>query len=216
MRDFPFFTTQYGIASLQLKEIPYRSAAYIRIREAQPEDLGALLAECRAFCAMAGAEHIYAAGHESLEGRPLHVSVYEMRGEARVDPSEIASLFPVTEKTVGRWREVYNQAMTGVSNAATLEFRDQEEILHTPGAYFVHSQGELLGIGWMEDTKLLALAAAQKGAGRTVLNTLLSTVEGADVTLEVASDNEKAIQLYESFGFVKTRELARWYELDPL
>lgn len=216
MRDFPFFTTEYGIAGLQLKEIPYRGAAYIRVREAQSENLGALLAECKAFCRMAGAEHIYAAGHEGLEGRPLHVRIYEMRGPARVDREDLASLFPVTEKTVGRWRELYNRAMAGVSNAATLEFRDEGEILQAPGAYFVHNQGTLLGIGWLEDTKLLAIAAAQKGAGKTVLNTLLSTVEGANVTLEVASDNERAVRLYESFGFVRTKELARWFELDSL
>lgn len=214
MRDFPFFTTEYGVAGLQLKEIPYRSAAYIRVREAAREDLNALLAECKAFCRMAGAEHIYAAGHEGLEGRPLHVSIYEMRGEARVDPEDLASLFPVTERTVGQWRALYNRAMAEVSNAATLEFRDEAEILNGVGAYFVHRQGKLLGIGWLEDTKLLAIAAAEKGAGRTVLNTLLSTVEGADVTLEVASDNEKAIRLYESFGFLKTKELAKWFSVE--
>ena len=37
MRDFPFFTTEYGVSSLVLKEIPYRSEAYIRILDAQPE-----------------------------------------------------------------------------------------------------------------------------------------------------------------------------------
>ena len=36
MRDFPFFTTEYGVSSLSLKEVPYRQEAYIRIREVQP------------------------------------------------------------------------------------------------------------------------------------------------------------------------------------
>lgn len=212
MRDFPFFTTEYGVASLQLKEIPYRGQAYIRIRDVAEENLRPLLAECVSFCRMAGAEHIYAAGHEGLESWPYHVSVLEMRGEARVDPEKMASLFPVTEKTVTAWREIYNRAMKDVSNAATLECRDEPEIVDALGTYFIHEDGNLLGIGWMEDTKLLAIAA-ERGRGETVLNTLLSLVEGATVTLEVASDNQRAIRLYEKMGFVKTRELTRWYEV---
>ena len=32
MKDFPMFTTEYGIASLVLKEIPYKKEAYIMLR----------------------------------------------------------------------------------------------------------------------------------------------------------------------------------------
>ena len=35
MKDFPIFTTDYGVSSLVLKEIPYKKVAYIRIRDAQ-------------------------------------------------------------------------------------------------------------------------------------------------------------------------------------
>ena len=45
MRDFPVFTTEYGVASLIFKEIPYRQEAYIRIRDVQPGKLPELLAE---------------------------------------------------------------------------------------------------------------------------------------------------------------------------
>ena len=33
MRDFPIFTTEFGVSSLILKEIPYRGEAYMRIRD---------------------------------------------------------------------------------------------------------------------------------------------------------------------------------------
>lgn len=214
MRDFPIFTTEYGVASLILKEIPYRGIAYIRIRDVQPEDLRALLAECISFCRMAGAEHIYAAGHPGLEGYPHYGSVLEMRGEARVNPEKLASLFPVTEATAAKWREIYNRAMAAVPNAATLECRDEEELIQAVGSYFIHRDGNLLGIGWLEDTKLLALAATERGAGETVMNTLMSLVEGSAMTLEVASNNEKAIRLYERLGFVKTGELTRWFKVN--
>ena len=34
MRDMPFFETEYGVASLVLKEIPYQEVAYITILDA--------------------------------------------------------------------------------------------------------------------------------------------------------------------------------------
>ena len=211
MRDFPFFATEYGVSSLTLKEVPYRGEAYIRIREVQPGFFGEHLAECGSFCRMTGARRVYATGHESLEKYPLHTSVLEMRGTARADREKLACLFPVTEATAARWRVIYNEKMAAVDNAGTLEAREEARLAECAGAYFVHWDGELLGIGWLEDCKLLALAAVKKGAGETVLNTLLSLAEGECVTLEVASTNRRAIALYERMGFVITAELSRWY-----
>lgn len=213
MRDFPFFTTDFGIASLVLKQIPYRQEAYITLLEVQPDGLDDHLRECVAFCRMAGAERIYAKGHPELERYPLHTAVLEMRGTAWVDKEKLENLFPVTEATVSRWRQIYNERMKTVDNAGTLEARDEKEILESGGAYFVHHEGELLGIGWLEDTKLLAVAAVKPGAGERVMHTLMSLVEGADMTLEVASTNEKAIRLYEKLGFLKTKEISKWYRV---
>jgi len=216
MRDFPMFTTQYGVVSLLLKEIPYKQTAYIRIREVQEDFFREDLAECVAFCWMCGAEAVYAAGHEKLEEYPLYTAVVRMRGTARVETEKVKCLFPVTEKTVSRWRSIYNEAMVEVDNTATLESRDEEQILTSGGVYFVHEEGRLLGIGWLEEEKLLAVAAVEKGAGETVMHTLLSLREGLPVELEVASTNEKAIRLYEKLGFVKTGEVARWHDVSAL
>ena len=213
MRDFPIFTTEYGVVSLLLKEIPYKKTAYIRIREVQEEFFREDLAECVAFCRMCGAEVVYAAGHEKLEGYPLYTAVVQMRTVVRIEEEKVKCLFPVTEKTVGKWRSIYNEKMAAVDNAATLESREEKKILESGGAYFVHDKGKLLGIGWLEDEKLLAVAAVEKGAGEAVLHTLLSTREGLPVTLEVASTNERAIRLYEKMGFIKTREIDRWYDV---
>ena len=211
MRDMPVFTTEYGVASLVLKEIPYKETAYILIRDSlEPEKL---IEECASFCRAVGAEHIFATGHETLEKYPLHTSVLEMRGTAWVDAEKLQSLFPVTEQTVGRWRQIYNERMKTVDNSGTLESRDEKKILESDGAYFVHSCGELLGIGWLEEETLLAVASVRPGAGETVMHSLMSLVEGASVTLEVASTNERAIRLYEKLGFLKTREISRWYRI---
>lgn len=211
MRDMPVFTTEYGVASLVLKEIPYKETAYILIRDSlEPEKL---IEECASFCRAVGAEHIFATGHETLEKYPLHTSVLEMRGTAWVDAEKLQSLFPVTEQTVGRWRQIYNERMKTVDNSGTLESRDEKKILESGGAYFIHSCGELLGIGWLEEETLLAVASVRPGAGETVMHSLMSLVEGASVTLEVASTNERAIRLYEKLGFLKTREISRWHRV---
>lgn len=213
MKDFPVFTTETGVSSLILKEVPYRRTAYIHIQDVQPDGLDAHLAECVSFCRMVGAEYIYATGSPLLETFPVYTQVLEMRGTAWVDRQQLCNLFPVTEQTVSRWRQLYNEAMRSVDNAETLESREEERILSSGGAYFIHDNGELLGIGWLEDTKLLAVASFVRGAGERVMHTLMSLVEGADMTIEVASTNAKAIRLYEKLLFFRCREIACWYDV---
>lgn len=210
MRDIPMFPTDHGVASLALGQIPYRREAYITVQTALPGEAAALVAECAAFCRMAGAEKIYARG-EGLEGFPVHTALWTMRGTAWVDREKLESLFPVTSATAPRWREVYNRRMAGVDLAALLEERDEARLL--TGAYFVHHQGTLLGIGWLEDTRLLAMASAKPGAGERVMHSLMSLVEGADMTLEVASTNTRATELYRRLGFLPTEEKERWHEV---
>lgn len=213
MRDFPIFPTQYGLVSLILREIPYRAVAYIRIQSCEEEHFGPLMQECVSFCRGAGAERVLATGHRMLQAYPEICQILKMRGQARVDREKLEALFPVTEATISHWREIYNQRMKNVDNAGTLEQRDEAELLKSYGAYFVHRNGMLLGIGWLDDTKLLALASVQNGAGERVLNTLLSLVEGEQVELDVVSTNRQAIALYERMGFVTTGIVSQWYEV---
>ena len=211
MKDFPVFPTSHGAASLTLKEIPYRREAYIKIQSTQEPEL--LLEECIGFCTACGAERIYASGHDFLEQFPLHTSVYQMKGCLFLSEEEIPSMFPVTEATVSKWREIYNDKMQRVDNASTLEARDESEILRSGGAYFVHRSGELLGIGWLVEDKLAAVAAVKPGAGEMVCKAMQSLIPQQTITLEVATTNQKAIRLYERQGFLKTEELSRWYRV---
>lgn len=211
MKDFPVFPTSHGAASLTLKEIPYRREAYIKIQSTQEPEL--LLEECIGFCTACGAERIYASGHDFLEQFPLHTSVYQMKGCLFLSEEEIPSMFPVTVATVSKWREIYNDKMQRVDNASTLEARDESEILRSGGAYFVHHAGELLGIGWLVEDKLAAMAAVKPGAGKMVCKAMQSLIPQQTITLEVASTNQKAIRLYERLGFLKTEELSRWYRV---
>lgn len=213
MRDFPFFTTEYGVAGLVLREVPYRGEAYIRILEAAPEHVQAHVCQCRDFCRAVGAQHIYLQEYPGLPSLPLHTQVVQMGGVAWVDRQKLCALFPVTQATVGRWRTYHNQRMAGVDNAGTLEAREEGRIADSGGAYFVHRDGRLLGIGWLEDTKLLTMAA-EPGQGEQVMHSLMSLVEGARMTLEVADTNKKAVALYQRLGFTAVRPLSRWYRLD--
>lgn len=211
MRDIPVFTTEYGVASLALREIPYRQEAYIWIQSScQPDEL---LAECIGFCRACGAEKIFAGNHEFLQKFPLYTTVNKMRGIARVDESNAEHLWPVTEQTVSRWREFMNQCLKDVDNASTLLRQDEKNILERGGAYFVHRDGELLGAGWLKSGKLLLIASAIPGMGERVMHTLMSLQPDEPLELEVASTNHRAIRLYERQGFIKTEELRRWYKV---
>ena len=213
MKDIPVFTTEYGVASLLFKEIPYRGIAYVRIRDVQPGCVPRLMEECAGFCRCAGADRVYATGHEDLADYPLHCAVERMTLALPEPCLPEASLWPVTEETIEQWREIYNRGMAAVDNAATMTKQDEQEICRSGGAYFVHDNGELLGIGWMEESHLLAIAAAQPGQGSRVAKTLFSLTDGEHITLEVASTNSRAIALYRKLGFIKTGETDRWYRI---
>ena len=209
MKDIPFFASEYGVASLVFKEIPYRQEAYIVIRSTdQPQEL---VAECVSFCRMVGAERIFVRGHEFVEQYPLHSIIYEMRASIAIEDSKVESLWPVTGETVSQWRQIFNERLRNVDHADTLEKKDEKQILERGGAYFVHRDGNLLGAGWLDEDELLLIASCQTGAGERVLHTLLSVSCPEQIRLQVVSTNEKALRFYERMGFVKTNEVRRWY-----
>jgi len=205
------FTTEYGVASLILKEVPYRQEAYIILQSTeQPEEL---LKECVSFCRVVGAERVYARGHELVEKYPLHCAIYEMRGQIRVDESKVDHLWPVTKENIGKWRELLNARMRAIDNSGTLEKSGEQEILDLGGAYFVHRDGELLGAGWIVGDELMLITAFREGMGERVLHSLLSAVPVEEIRLQVVSTNERAIRFYEKMGLIKTAELRRWYRV---
>lgn len=211
MKDFPMFVTEYGAASLILREIPYRGIAYISIRDSrEPEKL---VEECAFFCRMSGAERIYAAGDPWLTNFTFHAAVWQMQGTLLPRQELVSAVWPVTAENAAHFRELYNKRMQGVDNAGTLEQKDEGRLAGESGACFVHSGDTLLGLGIVKEDRLEAIASLKPGAGERVLHTLASIDPGQTLTLEVASTNLRAIRLYERCGFVKTRELSRWYEI---
>lgn len=211
MKDIPMFTSEYGVASLFLREIPYRSRAHIKIQSSlEPEKL---LEECVSFCRMCGAEWIDAAGHAYLEKYPLITALVSMQCSRDQLGEGNACLFPMTEQTMQRWLDICNKRMANVPNAAYLDAKDGRELLEKGSAYFVHRDGELLGIGVASGDFIDTVVAVQKGAGETVVRALNGVLTGDTVRLMVADANTRAVRLYERLGFVKVKELSRWYRV---
>lgn len=209
MKDIPVFTTEFGVASLILREVPYQKCAYIRLQASQePEKL---LEECIGFCRMVGAEQIFVKEAEGLCGYPLYTAIWRMRCATDFLGDTDAALFPVQEHTADKFQKLYNEKVSHIPNAAWMDNADKQEMLKTGEGYFVHRDGQLLGIGRVLGGEIRFLASVQPGAGADVVKALVHAITEDSVTVEVASANEKAVKLYERLGFLKTEELSRWY-----
>jgi hypothetical protein len=211
MRDIPVFCSAFGAASLILKKIPYTKEAYIHIRDTQtPDDL---LQECVDFCKAAGAEKIYATGHESLLKYPRYTTLLHMQCAADFLEETDAALFPVQENTAEQWRGIYNEKMLRVPTATYLTSFDMKKIAEEGNAYFVHRGQNLLGIGLLRGSNIDAIASVVKGAGETVLLALCSAAREDTLTLTVADNNLPAVNLYRRLGFLTVKELESWYKI---
>lgn len=210
MKDIPFFNTENGVASLRLKEIPHFQTAYITIQSPLNEEK--LLQDCLCLCRAAGAEYVFA---NSLKATGSYGSVEiikMMRNVIEIEAPD-AMLFPVQEETLPQWREIYNKKMRNVTGAAYMNDEVARKMLADKSGYFVHRNGELLGIGTVCGNTISVVASVQKGAGQAVVKALLSAVSEDTAVIEVASDNIKAISLYSSLGFMATGIVNTWYKI---
>ncbi len=148
-----------------------------------------------------------------MEAYPLHTAIWRMQRPVEGLPEADAALMPVTQQTIEQWRALYNSKMAGVPNAAHISFFDGKKLLARGEGYFVHRSGTLLGIGIAGGTRIDAVIAAQPGCGRDVLLALSHALSGEEIVLEVASENTRALRLYDSLGFIRTAELSRWYRI---
>lgn len=211
MRDFPVFTTEDGVGSLIFKEIPYQGAAFVKIHDFS--DLESFLFECVSFSRTAGADSVYASGCDELSSYPFYTAVFRMRINREELPDTDACLIPVTPETLEDFRQLYNQRMADVPNHSFMTQKDSNELLESKEGYFVHTGGELLGIGIAGADTIKAVISCKQGAGRDVLLALNHALVGDFAELDVASENKRALRLYEKLGFIKIREISRWYKI---
>lgn len=211
MKNFPFFTTEFGVAALTLREISYQGKAYIKLLDTQEPER--LLKECVDFCRAVGADEIYASGDSCLEVYPLHTALWHMRCDVHSIGNTDAAIWPVQPNTAARFREIYNEKAKKLPNSVWMDDAEEKQMLNEGDGYFVHKDGQLLGIGRVKGEEIRFLASVRPGSGVEVVRALAHAIAGETVVVEVASANLKAIDLYNRLGFVKTAELSRWYKI---
>lgn len=211
MKDLPIFSTEHGVASLALKQIPFNGSAYITLQDSlQPQEL---LRECCDFCIAVGAESIYATGHSCLEEFQLHTAILLMRCLREKLTDTDAVLVPVRPATLAQFRRIYNDAMKTVANASYMAAKDAEQIRVKGSGYFVYREKMLVGIGVAYGKRIDAVIAMIPGCGQDTLLTLNRALSGPYAEVEVASSNTRAMRLYDKLGFQTVRELSRWYKI---
>ena len=70
-----------------------------------------------------------------------------------------------------------------------------------------------MGIGKGAGDFIDTVIAVEKGMGETVVLALCSLLTEETVSLMVAGENTRAVRLYERMGFIKVKELSRWYRV---
>lgn len=211
MKDIPLFSTQNGVASLTLKEVPYSKKAYIRIQSAL--DAEQLLTDCVAFCRAIGAEEIYATGDTVLEKYPVHTEIVKMAGKLDVTEVRNAKALPLITADITFFRETYNEKMAAVPNSSYMSQADAVKLLADAQGYIIELNCERIGIGIAGDGMIKMLATTVSGTGRTVLNALASELPNEEIMLEVATENERAMQLYLRAGYRVIEHIATWYKI---
>ena len=210
MKDIPAFATENGVAALSLQQIPHTGIAHITIHSTQC--FNEFLQECVGFCRAVGAQQILACGHKGLLKFPVYTQILRMQSPVLENNNEDC-LFPVTDRTLDRWIDIYNAGMKKVSNALILSKRMGTSLLQKGTAYFVHSDGELLGIGMAEGNRVEAIVSCKKGMGERVLKALCGAICGDTVTVEVADNNRPAMSRYRRLGFVTTNVVKVWHDV---
>lgn len=211
MRDIPLFTTEHGVASLYMKKIPFNKEAYVQIRDSLSCE--SLIKECVDVCRMAGAEKVFAAGHEALSGYPLHCSVLRYTIQKQQLGSTDTVALTVAPEQKEWWRQTYNEKMAAVATAAPLSIAAADELIQTNKAFCVYRACSLIGIGVAYGGRIHAVASVLSGGGRDTVLALASCLEGPEISLSVASTNEWARKLYLSLGFTETETEAVWYQI---
>ena len=211
MRDIPVFTTENGVATLFLKNVPATKTAYIKVQDSH--NVTSFLHECCDFCRAVGADRVYATGTDSLIGKHSCEQIISMTRAKEDLPNTNARLVPVQVETMNQWREIYNRKMRGIPNASQITQHDASKYLDSGTCYFVYDGSVLIGIGTVSENRIEALASVVKGAGRDVLLALCQASNSDLIELSVASSNEKAVGLYKSMGFTFEEVLETWYQI---
>ena len=201
MKDIPVFSCPDGIATLILREVPFRGEGYILVRGVFGT-LEGLLAECAAFAA------------------PQVRSGCSPRAK-RIFPairppsafSGAARLVPVTEETAADWAREYNARFRAVPAAESCSPAEERALAAGGEALWIWDGAERIGLGRVRGGELLAVAALQPGAGERCVRALAARCAGPEVRLTCAEENTRAMRLYDRLGFSRGAEERVWFSI---
>lgn len=200
MKDIPLFTGTHGMATLILREIPYRGEAYVHLR-AVFDSQEALLRECAGFCRMAGAARTYVSGKGDFSDYPVYARLIGRSVACQTLPKTTAHAAPTEDSDT--WLRLYREKFRAVPAANSCP--------EAKGLYFIVQDGERIGIGQMEGSKLLSVAALQKGKGADCVCAMAALCADERLTLLCAEENLPAMRLYDSLGFSRENVHEVWY-----
>ena len=201
MKDLPIFPCADGLASLSLREIPYRGEAYILVR-AVYGSLTGLVRGCADFCRSAGAKRIYVSGEGDYTPYPVYARLIDRSIEKAALPSASAR----AERTEScEWVGLYNARFRSVPCAKT--YREVPE-----NACFVYDGGERIGLGLCIEDELAAVASLRHGAGLACVCALAEKIDAPKIMLLCAEENTAAMRLYDRLGFSRDGIRRIWYD----
>lgn len=211
MKDLPMFTTEFGVASLTLSNIPYTKAAYVQIQDScEPVQL---VKDCLDFSIAVGAESVYATGDKCLKSYPLHTSVLELECVKNNLPPTHAVLQELSEEDMERWRQIYLTRMKNVHNAAYISAADMKRYFEQNKCFFVILDSQEIGIGMVDDNEIRAVAGIVPKMGKDLVSALATQISGDPIKVTVSEQNKPAMHLYERLGFRCARIIANWYKI---
>lgn len=217
MKDIPIFTGQFGVATLILREIPYKKYAYVMVRSVREGKMQAFLEECLGFCRIAGAEQVLATADESISCLPHAHDMLELRCKKEIIPPpwKPVTLESVTADNGEVFLRHYNALFYTIPNAATYTQMDLKRILEKEQAWLAIVGGEIAGIGEIADSELCAIGVLPeyRGLGMPLAQTLIARMSAPEITLRVSSVNHAALRLYQKLGFDRKEIVSRWYVL---
>lgn len=167
MKDIPVFSCPDGIATLILREVPFRGEGYILVRGVFGT-LEGLLAECAGFCRAAGAERLFAAGRSGffrLSGRPSAFSGAARRGSrcCRAGGGAPCSRHGGNGSGLGAGIQC---ALPGRARSGELQPAEERALAAGGEALWIEDGAVRIGLGRVRGSELLAVAALLPGRGR--------------------------------------------------
>lgn len=209
MKDIPAFTTENGIASLVLRDIPFSKRAYVTV--VSSENVEALAKEMIHFCKALGAQEVFGYGDAFAQLYPLTETILLMEGPKAISDSTRLQL--VLDENAEEFCELYNKKMEHLKTACRMTPKEMARLIREEQVYFIFENGRMIGFGIVAGEKIRALASMEPGAGDKIVYALGEKISGDLIRLEVALSNTKALQLYERMGFRRVDVLDRWYKI---